>query len=412
MRAVRLAGQGMDALRIETIPVPEVGPDDILCRVDATGVCTSNLKLIAQGSEHSLLGGWDLERFPVILGEEGSLTVVDVGSHVTGVRVGERYAVQPAVDVPPMTHAERYRNGGAGMKKTVVGYTLDGLLAEYWLVPREVLAGDCLVPLPDPALAHFEVTLAEPISCVHKSQEKHVHLYKDSPMAPRVPQLGILPGGTCVVIGAGTMGRLQAEMAMRFSPKNLIVCAKPGEAADLLNITLAPKAAHNGIDFYVAAPDEWIATLDRVSPNGADDIIVAIGVKAAQQEAMEHLAFAGVLNLFGGLRRGDHELMLDSLDVHYREISVVGTSGGDPWDMRATLDILAAGELDAENYVVGVGNLEHARELLIAMSTEKMNGRIILYPHVDAPDFVRTTKWTREDERRLLAGEPLRDIVG
>jgi D-arabinose 1-dehydrogenase-like Zn-dependent alcohol dehydrogenase len=104
--------------------------------------------------------------------------------------------------------------------------------------------------------------------------------------------------------------------------------------------------------------------------------------------------------------------MLDSLEVHYREISVVGTSGGDPWDMRATLDILAAGELDAENYVVGVGNLEHARELLIAMSTEKMNGRIILYPHVDAPDFVRTTKWTREDERRLLAGEPLRDIVG
>lgn len=50
MRAVRLAGQGMDALRIETIPVPEVGPDDILCRVDATGVCTSNLKLIAQGA--------------------------------------------------------------------------------------------------------------------------------------------------------------------------------------------------------------------------------------------------------------------------------------------------------------------------------------------------------------------------
>jgi len=412
MRAVRLAGQGMDALRIETIPVPEVGPDDILCRVDATGVCTSNLKLIAQGSEHSLLGGWDLERFPVILGEEGSLTVVDVGSHVTGVRVGERYAVQPAVDVPPMTHTERYRNGGAGMKKTVVGYTLDGLLAEYWLVPREVLAGDCLVPLPDPALAHFEVTLAEPISCVHKSQEKHVHLYKDSPMAPRVPRIGILPGGTCVVIGAGTMGRLQAEMAMRFSPATLIVCAKPGQSTDLLTATLGPKAERSGIDFHVAAPDRWIETLDRVSPGGADDIIVAIGVKAAQQEALEHLAFAGVLNLFGGLRRGDHELTLDSLDVHYREVSVVGTSGGDPWDMRATLGILASGELDAENYVVGVGNLEHARELLIAMSNEKMNGRIILYPHVDAPEFVRTSTWTRDDERRLLAGEPLRDIVG
>ena len=152
----------MDAVRIETIPVPEVGPDDILCRVDATGVCTSNLKLIAQGSDHSLLGGWDLEKYPVILGEEGSLTVVDVGSAVEDVHVGERYAVQPAVDVAPMTNTERYCNAGDGMHKTVVGYTLNGMLAEYFLVPKEVRAGDCLVRLPDPDLAHFEVTLAEP----------------------------------------------------------------------------------------------------------------------------------------------------------------------------------------------------------------------------------------------------------
>jgi D-arabinose 1-dehydrogenase-like Zn-dependent alcohol dehydrogenase len=122
MRAVRVAGRGMDAVRIETIPVPDVGPDDILCRVDATGVCTSNLKLIAQGSDHSLLGGWDLEKYPVILGEEGSLTVVDVGSAVEDVRVGERYAVQPAVDVAPMTHTERYRNAGCITSCSLTSY--------------------------------------------------------------------------------------------------------------------------------------------------------------------------------------------------------------------------------------------------------------------------------------------------
>ena len=412
MRAVRLAGRGMDAVRIETIPVPDVGPDDILCRVDATGVCTSNLKLIAQGSDHSLLGGWDLEKYPVILGEEGSLTVVDIGSAVEDVRVGERYAVQPAVDVAPMTHTERYRNAGEGMHKTVVGYTLDGMLAEYFLVPKEVRAGDCLVRLPDPDLAHFEVTLAEPISCVHKSQEKHVHLFKESASAPREARMGILPGGTCVVIGAGTMGRLQVEMAMRQAPRNMVICAKPGEATDLLKATLAPKAERLGISMVIATPQDWVETLHRIAPSGADDVIVAIGSREVQEEAMKHLAFAGVMNLFGGLRRGDHELTLDSLDVHYREVSIVGTSGGDPWDMRATLDILAAGEIDSQNYVVGVGNLEHARELLISMASEKMNGRIILYPHAATPDFMRTTTWTREDERRLLAGEPLSDIVG
>ena len=224
--------------------------------------------------------------------------------------------------------------------------------------------------------------------------------------------MGILRGGTCVVIGAGTMGRLQVEMAMRCSPRNMVVCAKPGEATDLLKATLVPKAERLGISMVIATPQDWVETLRRISPSGADDVIVAIGSREIQQEAMKHVAFAGVMNLFGGLRRGDHELTVDSLDVHYREVSIVGTSGGDPWDMRATLDILAAGEIDSQNYVVGVGNLEHARELLISMASEKMNGRIILYPHTTIPDFMRTTMWTREDERRLLAGEPLSDIVG
>lgn len=408
MRALRLAGTGMDNLRLDTVPVPQVGPRDVLCRVDATGVCTSNLKLVAQGAEHSLLGGWDLANFPVILGEEGSLTAVKVGSDVAGeFEVGQRFAVQPAVDVQPMANQERYLNGVADMKKTVVGYSLNGMLADYFIVPIEVFAGQCLVPLPDDKLAHFEVTLAEPISCVHKSQEKTVHLYKSSPLAPREPRKGMLPGGTTVVIGAGTMGRLQAEMAMRFKPRNLIVCAKAGQTSELVVRTLGPKAEREGINLVVASPDEWVAALDAISPTGADDIIVAIGVRQVQQDALAHLTFAGVMNLFGGLKRGDHQLTLDSLDVHYREVSVVGTSGGDPWDMKATLDILARGELEAENYVYGVGGLQHARDLLIRMSQEKMNGRIILYPHANVPNFLRTERWTREDERRLLAGEPV-----
>lgn len=408
MRAVRLAGRGMDSVRLDTVPVPEVGPRDVLCRVDATGVCTSNLKLIAQGSEHSLLGGWDLQSFPVILGEEGSLTAVKVGSEVSSdFHVGQRFAVQPAVDVHPMAHRERYRNAAVGMNKTVVGYSLHGMLAEYFIVPEEVFAGECLIPLPDAGLAHFEVALAEPIACVHKSQEKHVHLHKASPGAPREPRLGPLSGGTTVVIGAGTMGRIQAEMAMRFKPRNLLVCAKPGETTELVTRTLGPKAEREGVRLIVASPQEWVAALASVSPGGADDIIVAIGVREIQQQALEYLTFAGVMNLFGGLRRGDHVMSFDSLDVHYREVSIVGTSGGDPWDMRATLDLLARGDLEAENYVYGVGGLQHARDLLIRMSKEKMNGRIILYPHAAIPDFLRTTRWTREDERRLLAGEPL-----
>jgi threonine dehydrogenase-like Zn-dependent dehydrogenase len=405
MRSIRMAGKGLENVRMDTVPVPAVGPKDILCRVDATGVCTSNLKLIAQGGDHSLLAGWDVARHPVILGEEGSLTVVAVGSEVSrDISLGQRFAVQPAADVPPILHRERYRDGARGMRKTVVGYSLDGMLADYFLVPPEVLAAQCLVPLPSDELAHFEVTLAEPFACVHKSQEKHVHLVKQSPTSARQPRLGPLTGGTTVVIGAGTMGRLQVEMAMRFAPRNLLVCAKVGATTELVQRTLAVKAERLGINLEIVEPRDWTRALRRIAPDGADDIIVAVGSQETQQEALSQLAFSGVLNLFGGLRRGDHHLTLDSLEVHYREVQLVGSSGGDAWDMRATLDLLASRQISGENYVFGVGGLQHAVPLLRRMSSEKMNGRIILYPQVEMPEFIETTRWTREDEAALFAG--------
>ena len=71
-------------------------------RVDAAGVCTSNLKLITQGEEHVFLNGCDLRSFPVILGDEGVLTVVRVGKKLRDRYIpGQRFAVQPVADVPP-----------------------------------------------------------------------------------------------------------------------------------------------------------------------------------------------------------------------------------------------------------------------------------------------------------------------
>ena len=72
--------------------------------------------------------------------------------------------IQPAVDVPPMRFQERYRNNAAGMMKVAVGYTLPGHLAEFMLVTEEVIAGECLLPVPDSNLPFFAAALCEPIS--------------------------------------------------------------------------------------------------------------------------------------------------------------------------------------------------------------------------------------------------------
>src|ERR1035441_4702721 len=74
MRAVVLDGIGFSHLGVRNVPTPRPGPHQMLARVDAAGICTSLIKLIEQGPNHPLLSGWDITSFPLILGDEGSVT--------------------------------------------------------------------------------------------------------------------------------------------------------------------------------------------------------------------------------------------------------------------------------------------------------------------------------------------------
>ncbi|NLB55750.1 MAG: alcohol dehydrogenase catalytic domain-containing protein, partial [Lentisphaerae bacterium] len=224
MKAVRLHGRGFENIKVDEIPVPEPNDDQLLVRVDAAGVCTSIIKLVAQGEDHTFINGWNLERFPIILGDEGSVTVVKIGKNLKDrYHPNARYVTQPAVDHAPINFRERYKNNAKGMEKTAVGYSLPGHLAEYMLVTEETIAADCLVPVPTPEIPLFAGALCEPLSCVISAQERHVHLIKNAPMAQRKPEIGLLRKGITVIIGAGPMGRLHAEAALRFKPAHLLI---------------------------------------------------------------------------------------------------------------------------------------------------------------------------------------------
>jgi threonine dehydrogenase-like Zn-dependent dehydrogenase len=109
MRALVLDGTGFEHLRVETVPTPRPGPRQVLARVDSAGTCTSLIKLVEQGPARAFLYGWGPARWPIILGDEGSVTVVEVGSDLQGTYcLGRRFVVQPAVDHAPVNHRERY----------------------------------------------------------------------------------------------------------------------------------------------------------------------------------------------------------------------------------------------------------------------------------------------------------------
>ena len=404
MKAVVMSGKGFENVSVREVEVPQPGPNQILARVDAAGVCTSILKIIAQGADHTYLNGWDPAKWPLILGDEGSLTLVQVGKNLKdSFAEGKRYGVQPAVEVGPINCRERYNNNAEGMRKMGVGYTLGGQLAQYFLIQEEILEGKCLLPLPDDDIPYFGVSMAEPISCVVSAQTRHVHIFKDSTDSPRYAKLGILRGGTCIIVGVGSMGKIHVELAMRYGPKHLIAVDPIQKNLDWVKKVLGAKAAEKQVNLHTLHPDAAKNELGRITGGKmADDIILAVGIRSVQNEALSWLGFGGVANFFGGLKRGDSILELDNIRVHYDEIKVVGSSGGDPHDYLETLSAIAKGEIDPGNYVAGVGSLENAVDVLKMIEKNEVQGKVILYPHIRPASLAMVERWNKGDEERYL----------
>ena len=161
-----LYGVGFESLGREGRPVeapmPAFGPDELLVRHDACGICYSDVKVIRAGGEHPRLYGRDLSKEPVVLGHEVTLTVVGVGEELRDqYAVGQRYAVQ----------AEIYYRG----RNLSYGYMIQGGMSQYNVLGTEVLRGDhgsYLIPV-QPTTGYAEAALTEPWACVEAAYNIH-----------------------------------------------------------------------------------------------------------------------------------------------------------------------------------------------------------------------------------------------
>jgi threonine dehydrogenase-like Zn-dependent dehydrogenase len=404
MRALVLDGIGFEHLRVESVPTPRPGSRQMLARVDCAGICTSLIKLVEQGSAHAFLYGWDPARWPLILGDEGSVTIVEVGSELQDrYSPGSRFVIQPAVDHAPVNHRERYLNGAAAVRKVAVGYTLQGHLAEYILVTEEVIEAGCLIPVPNLELPYAHAAMAEPFSCVVSGQDHHVHLSQETGLSPRSVLKGLRPGGVAVVLGAGAMGRMHVDLAFGYRPFAIVVTDLDDERLDLVRALFQQRAAQLGIALVACRAAEVINVVAALSEQrGADDVIVAVGSHNAIETAHQLVARGGVISLFGGLKHSEALVPVDTSAIHYKEINLTGSSGGSAWDLAHTLELMSAGQVDPGRHIARVGDLSHAVELLELVKSRAIDGKAVVYPHRPACEILRVTSWTASDERNYL----------
>jgi len=403
MKALLLSGKGEQNLKLTTLEVPKCGDNQLLARVDSAIVCASDNKLIDQGGDHALMYGWDVSKYPVTIGHEGSVTLVKVGNNLKSrYRVGQRFAIQPAIPTGPRYYEERYRDHAKNISKIAVGYTLPGLFAEYVLLSEEVIDAGCLLPFPSEMIPYFGAALAEPISCVIASQERMLHVLKDSPTAPRRAEIGPKKKGVTLIVGAGPMGLIHIEVAMSYSPKKIIVSELLETRLKKAREIFWEKAKRLGISLICTDPSRLEEVIRKETDGrGVDDVIVALGIAKVQEKSFDYLTPGGVTNFFGGTPHNERIIQLDTHRIHYDSVSVVGSSGSDPSDVARVLDMMAEGLIDPGNYVMKCGGMDATMSLVAAVRKHEIEGKGVIYPHAERPLF-DVENWNLQKERTFL----------
>lgn len=289
----------------EQFPVPEPQADQLLVRVDAVGMCFSDVKLIKQGGQHPKLYNRDLASQPTRLGHEVALTVVKVGEALQDrFRPGQRLALQPDI----------YVQG----KSTAYGYTIPGGLTQYHLIGPEVLAveGQCFVlPLPGD-LGYAETALTEPWACVEAAYTQRRRL------EPK-------PGGTMWLAG-----RVDDPTAYEFSagleaPALIVATDLPPAVLERVRHEVASRGVQL-VERNNLTPADYPALKAELTGNAGFDDIVILDPHSAEAvgEAAKLIARRGAFNLVGH-RPLDGPVQVDVGRIHYDYTAYVGNPGPD-----------------------------------------------------------------------------------
>jgi L-iditol 2-dehydrogenase len=260
-------------VRVETIPVPEIGAGEILVKIHTCGICGTDLKKIHTGS-HSA---------PRVFGHEMAGTIAAVGEGVAEFKIGDRVMAYHHIPCgqcyycrkQTFAQCETYKKVGctAGFEPSGGGF------AEYirvmdWIVRKG------LVKIPD-GVPFEQASFIEPVNTCYKA----------------VAMLNLQPDETVLVIGQGPIGILLAALARRTGATVL--------TSDLYAERHAT-AARFGLDRPLDARSDVVAAAKAATEGrGADVVLVAVGGNALIKVAMDAIRPGGRVMLFAATQHGE-----------------------------------------------------------------------------------------------------------
>lgn len=309
MKAVRVH-QYEQQPSIDDVPEPTVsGPMDVLVHVDAAGVCRTDLHIIeGQWAEKS---GVEL---PYTIGHENAGTVVEVGSAVSNVAVGDKVILHPLVTCG-LCRACRAGDDVHCVSSLFPGISVDGGMTEYLLTSARsvVKLADGLDPADVAALADAGLTAYHAVR-------------KAAPL--------LYPGAEVVIIGAGGLGHIGVQTLLALSPATLTVVDR--------NETALQHAKELGAHRTVLAGGDHVAeVLEATGGLGAQVVLDFVGENGTEAEGIALTRDAGSYFSigYGGA------INVPTIEFVSREINVIGNLVGSYNDLEELMALTAQGRV-------------------------------------------------------------------
>jgi propanol-preferring alcohol dehydrogenase len=322
-------------LSIDEVPIPEMGPGQILVKIEASGVCHTDL--------HAADGDWPVKpRPPFIPGHEGVGYVAAVGTGVTAVKEGDRVGV-------PWLHTacghckhclSSWETLCDGQQNT--GYSVNGGFAQYVRADPNYVGH-----LPD----RLDFATAAPILCAG------VTVYKG------LKETDTKPGDTVVISGIGGLGHIAVQYAKAMGRKVI--------AVDIADEKLALAREMGADAAFNARTTDAVAEVRKLC-GGADGVLVTAVSRAAFSQALGMLGKRGTMSLVG-LPPGAFEL--DIFDTVLSRKTIRGSIVGTRMDLAECLQFAGDGKVKVH---YSQEPLENINSIFDRMRENRIDGRVVM----------------------------------
>jgi len=333
-----IVSHGIEDFRLEDRPMPQMGENDVLVKIDFCGICGTDI--------HQFHGTWELE-IGETPGHEVSGVVQETGSNVTALTPGDRVAIDPGICCDVCEYCRSERRHLCPNRIGMFHYKGGGF-AEYTCVPdRQAYR------LPDGMPMEWGAFLEPASCCVHG-----------------IDRAAIKPGQSVAVLGGGAIGLMLMQLALLAGAATVIVSepqAKRREIAERLGATgTVDPTAGNAVE----------AIMD-LSNGGVDVVIESAGLPVTVAQCFDVVNRGGRIVLFG-VNDPDTKVEFSPYQVFRNELSILGTVMIHDTFPR-TIDLIASGKLNVQPLISHINPLSQFQTAL-GMHERQEGLKILITP--------------------------------